>query len=328
MSRSSKSIFGNKKNLLLMTWTMVLVLSFVLNGGGLRSFFGLAVVTPAGVYNTCDSLTNWWISDGTIIDITPPNSTFALDTTSFTTSPASISVNARSGRWGTFVFTNVFMPFPNSIIEDWTNTPILLVDLMSNNADPNVVIDVAVAIQENATRIFTYYEYSSIVPSTAFNTEEIDLRNALVGAPNLARVAGFRFAIRPLLTVDTVVKIDNIRKASISLGTGTLVVTTQGATGNILVDNVLVGVGTYSGDMDEGTYQVSFGDVSGYITPDSRYVGIVDGQTIDVAVTYVLISTGTSFLESMKDFFYSPLYVLVMGAFSIVVLTYIHKPKR
>ncbi len=73
--------------------------------------------------------------------------------------------------------------------------------------------------------------------------------------------------------------------------TGTLSVTTTPVNGNILVDGVYKGTGSWSGSVNTGSYTVSFGAFSGYTTPSQQTVNVNTGQTTIVTGTYVPIQT-------------------------------------
>lgn len=68
--------------------------------------------------------------------------------------------------------------------------------------------------------------------------------------------------------------------------TGTLNVWTTNASGNIYVDDQLVGNSSWVGDVAVGNYKVSFGAVSGYDTPATVWVDVVENQTTYVEGVY------------------------------------------
>jgi len=69
-------------------------------------------------------------------------------------------------------------------------------------------------------------------------------------------------------------------------GTGTLSVTTTPVSGTIYVDNLLVGLKFWSGDLIAGSHVVSFGDVDGYVAPSQQTVTIIADQTYYVVGAY------------------------------------------
>lgn len=69
-------------------------------------------------------------------------------------------------------------------------------------------------------------------------------------------------------------------------GTGTLSVTTIPVSGAIYVDNLLVGLKFWSGDLIAGSHVVSFGDADGYIAPSQQTVTIIADQTYYVVGAY------------------------------------------
>jgi hypothetical protein len=62
--------------------------------------------------------------------------------------------------------------------------------------------------------------------------------------------------------------------------TGILSVTTTPVRGAIYVDNSLVGKSFWSGSLEAGLHQVSFGEVEGYITPAPQAVMVMPNQTV------------------------------------------------
>lgn len=81
--------------------------------------------------------------------------------------------------------------------------------------------------------------------------------------------------------------------------TGKLVVTTTPIVGDIYVNNVYVGSGSFGKNYAPGTYTVSFGDISGYVTPSSKTVAITAGSTVTVTGVY----TATSKTEAVDGYF-------------------------
>lgn len=79
-------------------------------------------------------------------------------------------------------------------------------------------------------------------------------------------------------------------------GTGTLTVTTVDEDGNALqgqiyVDGQIKDTGSWTGTMNTGTYQVSYGDLDGYTKPNTQTATVLASQTTTVTGTY---TTGTS----------------------------------
>jgi ribosomal protein S27AE len=68
--------------------------------------------------------------------------------------------------------------------------------------------------------------------------------------------------------------------------TGTLSVSTMPVSGTIFVDFVFKGTKFWSGNLDVGSHEVSFGDVDGYITPPPQIVTIIADQTYYVIGAY------------------------------------------
>jgi hypothetical protein len=62
--------------------------------------------------------------------------------------------------------------------------------------------------------------------------------------------------------------------------TGILSVTTTPVRGTIYVDNSLVGKSFWSGSLEVGPHQVSFGEVEGYSTPAPQAVMVMANQTV------------------------------------------------
>ncbi len=69
-------------------------------------------------------------------------------------------------------------------------------------------------------------------------------------------------------------------------GRGALSVSTTPVSGTIYVDNLLVGLKFWSGDLITGSHVVAFGDVDGYIAPSQQAVTIIAGQTYYVVGAY------------------------------------------
>jgi len=68
--------------------------------------------------------------------------------------------------------------------------------------------------------------------------------------------------------------------------TGTLTVTTTPVRGAIFVDNIFKSRSFWSGSVNSGDHIVSFGDVSGYITPFPQTVTVMTNQAISVIGVY------------------------------------------
>ncbi len=82
-------------------------------------------------------------------------------------------------------------------------------------------------------------------------------------------------------------------------GTGTLSITTVDDEGDpvdgaIYVDGDYKGTGSWSAQLATGTYQVTYGDVEGYTTPNANTVAVQDGQTTNVTGTYATGTSGSS----------------------------------
>lgn len=72
-----------------------------------------------------------------------------------------------------------------------------------------------------------------------------------------------------------------------------LYINTTPVSGDIYVDDVLKGKGSWSGGVSQGSHKISFGPVSGYTTPPSQYASVYPGYPAYVMGTYVLQETGT-----------------------------------
>ena len=68
--------------------------------------------------------------------------------------------------------------------------------------------------------------------------------------------------------------------------TGILSVTTTPVRGAIFVDNFLKGSSFWSGSLDAGSHQVSFGGVEGYAPPSPQIVTVVANQTVFIIGAY------------------------------------------
>lgn len=68
--------------------------------------------------------------------------------------------------------------------------------------------------------------------------------------------------------------------------TGTLTVTTTPVRGAIFVDNIFKSTSFWSGSVNSGDHIVSFGDVSGYITPFPQTVTVMTNQAISAVGIY------------------------------------------
>ena len=68
--------------------------------------------------------------------------------------------------------------------------------------------------------------------------------------------------------------------------TGILTVTTTPVRGAIFVDNIFRSTSFWSGSVNSGDHIVSFGDVSGYITPLPQTVTVMTNQAISVIGVY------------------------------------------
>ena len=73
---------------------------------------------------------------------------------------------------------------------------------------------------------------------------------------------------------------------------GTLTVDTVPVKGTVYVEGTLWGTAPQSKLVDPGTYIVTFGAVTGYLTPGSQSVAVVAGQTTQVLGTYTLPGGG------------------------------------
>ncbi|MBN1347146.1 MAG: M6 family metalloprotease domain-containing protein [Phycisphaerae bacterium] len=74
-------------------------------------------------------------------------------------------------------------------------------------------------------------------------------------------------------------------------GTGMLsIVTVDGegdvVSGKVAVDGALKGSGSWSGEVDAGAHAISFGKLSGHVTPSSQVVIITNGKSTNLTATY------------------------------------------
>jgi hypothetical protein len=69
-------------------------------------------------------------------------------------------------------------------------------------------------------------------------------------------------------------------------GKAILSIDTTPVKGNVFINGVLVGTAPIRVELDPGTYTVSFGPVSGYITPADILITLAEGQTVERTVVY------------------------------------------
>ena len=67
---------------------------------------------------------------------------------------------------------------------------------------------------------------------------------------------------------------------------GTLQITTTPVAGEIFIDGISEGPAPVTKEVDVGAYTISFGDVSGYITPESQTVDVYENQITSVEGAY------------------------------------------
>ena len=82
---------------------------------------------------------------------------------------------------------------------------------------------------------------------------------------------------------------------------GTLSITTIPVNGDIYVDGIYKGIGTWSGYVVPGSHNVTFGSVSGYTSPSSQTVTVIAGQPVNVTGTYTEIGQIQYSLEVIKS---------------------------
>ncbi|MDD5559579.1 hypothetical protein, partial [Candidatus Methylomirabilis sp.] len=75
--------------------------------------------------------------------------------------------------------------------------------------------------------------------------------------------------------------------------TGTLAVTTTPISGDIVVDGIYRGTGSWSGTVLAESHTVSFGTIAGYTTPPPQTVTVNADQTTSVTGMYTAVPTGT-----------------------------------
>ncbi|MBA7581398.1 hypothetical protein ES708_23301 [subsurface metagenome] len=97
--------------------------------------------------------------------------------------------------------------------------------------------------------------------------------------------------------------IDDMQQKRVPLyvATGMLKVTTTPVSGAIYVNGTYIGSGSKSIELDVGNYTVSFGDVSGYVTPSSRTARIYEDQTTTITGVYTVPELVASFDASPKS---------------------------
>lgn len=113
-----------------------------------------------------------------------------------------------------------------------------------------------------------------------FSTEFIT--TGFTGTVNDARLM---FHLAPFAEAGDTYYIDNIRLEKVSQ-TGTLNVTTIPANGDIYMDSVKKGTGSWNELLSAGSHTISFGQVSGYLTPSAQTVEVLKDQTTSLIVTY------------------------------------------
>ena len=68
--------------------------------------------------------------------------------------------------------------------------------------------------------------------------------------------------------------------------TGTLSIDTEPVKGEVFIDGISWGTAPQTRELEIGLYDVSFGEVSGYVTPDPVEAEVKTGETIEVTGTY------------------------------------------
>jgi len=69
--------------------------------------------------------------------------------------------------------------------------------------------------------------------------------------------------------------------------TGFLNIHTTPVSGSIYIDGEYFGEGTVNTTLNVGTYNISFGDVTGYQTPESRMTEVIKDESVNVIGTYI-----------------------------------------
>jgi len=95
----------------------------------------------------------------------------------------------------------------------------------------------------------------------------------------------------------------------IAVPKGTLTVTTTPVAGKIYVNAQLRGTGSWSGQLDIGTYTVSFGDVAGYVTPPPVQAQVAEGLETTVQVIYPPVTVPKGTLTVTTTPVAGPIYV-------------------
>ena len=91
-----------------------------------------------------------------------------------------------------------------------------------------------------------------------------------------------------VVTVDATIEIEGIY-VEITVDTGTLSITTTPVDGEVFVEGDSWGTAPQEQVVAVGTYTVTFGEVSGYVTPDTVEVKVKVDETTDVLGTYDMI---------------------------------------
>lgn len=114
-----------------------------------------------------------------------------------------------------------------------------------------------------------WQEFSTEFTTTGFNGKVKDGR--------------LMFYLAPFAKAGDKYHIDDVRLEKV---TGTLSVTTTPANGDIYIDSAMKGTGSWNGLVSAGSHSVSFGPVSGYLTPSMQTVEVYEGLTTLATAVY------------------------------------------
>ncbi|HEX7628492.1 MAG TPA: carbohydrate binding domain-containing protein, partial [Candidatus Methanoperedens sp.] len=108
------------------------------------------------------------------------------------------------------------------------------------------------------------------------------------GFLNIVDDGRLKFWLAPFAATGEIYYIDNVRLEKV---TGTLSVTTTPASGDIYVDSVMKGTGSWSGLVSVGSHTVSFSPVSGFVIPSMQTVEVQEGLITTVTGIYNITTT-------------------------------------
>ncbi|MBN2384520.1 hypothetical protein JXQ70_16725 [bacterium] len=103
---------------------------------------------------------------------------------------------------------------------------------------------------------------------------------------------------------------------------GTLHIWTTPIAGEIFLNGESVGNGDWTQSVDIGIYTVSFGDVSGYFTPDQRAVEVFTDQTSDVQGVYVEYCSFVDVCVNGEAYDGGTVYIPAAGQPAVATITF------